>query len=72
MDALDGLEGVEEINDQGNHQEVRWQGDPQALLETLMSRTRISLFEVARPSLHDIFVRIAAPENTPEVASHAS
>ena len=72
MDALDGLEGIEEINDQGNAQEVRWRGDPQALLEALMSRTRISLFEVARPSLHDIFVRIAAPENTPEVASHAS
>jgi ABC-2 type transport system ATP-binding protein len=72
MNALDGLEGIEEINDQGNAQEVRWRGDPQALLETLRSRTRISHFEVARPSLHDIFVRIAAPENTPEVASHAS
>jgi ABC-2 type transport system ATP-binding protein len=72
MNALDGLEGIEEINDQGNAQEVRWRGDPQALLETLMSRTRISHFEVARPSLHDIFVRIAAPENAPEVASLAS
>ena len=72
MNALNGLEGIEEINDQGNAQEVRWRGDPQALLETLMSRTRISHFEVARPSLHDIFVRIAAPENAPEVASLAS
>jgi ABC-2 type transport system ATP-binding protein len=72
MEALDGLEGIEEINDQGNAQEVRWRGDPQTLLEALMSRTRISHFEVARPSLHDIFVRIAAPENKPEVASHAS
>jgi ABC-2 type transport system ATP-binding protein len=72
MNALDGLEGIEEINDQGNAQEVRWRGDPQALLVTLMSRTRISHFEVARPSLHDIFVRIAAPENAPEVASLAS
>ena len=72
LDALEGLEGIEEINDQGNAQEVRWRGDPQALLEALVSRTRISHFEVARPSLHDIFVRIAAPENTPEVTSHAS
>jgi ABC-2 type transport system ATP-binding protein len=72
MDALDGLEGIEEINDQGNAQEVRWRGDSQALLAALMSRTRISQFEVARPSLHDIFVRIATPENKPEVASHAS
>jgi ABC-2 type transport system ATP-binding protein len=72
IDALDGLDGIEEINDQGNAQEVRWRGDPRALLEALMSRTRISHFEVTRPSLHDIFVRIAAPENTTEVASHAS
>ena len=72
MNALEDMEGIEEINDQGNTQEVRWRGDSQALLETLASRTRISLFEVARPSLHDIFVRIAAPESTPEVMSHAS
>ncbi len=73
MEALSGLEDIEEVNDQGNVQEVRWRGDPQALLEALMSRTRISHFEVARPSLHDIFVRIATPaETAPEVASHAS
>jgi len=74
--ALEGLPGIEEVNDQGNFQEVAWHGDPQALLEALMARTRIQHFEVARPSLHDIFVRIAAPEtdnqNGPEVASHAS
>ena len=73
MEALDDLEGIEEINDHGNIQEVRWRGDSQALLEALMSRTRISHFEITRPSLHDIFVRIATPvETTPEVASHAS
>ncbi len=73
MDAFSGLEDIEEINDQGNLQEVKWRGDPQALLEVLMSRTRISHFEVTRPSLHSIFVRIATPaEPAPEVASHAS
>ncbi len=72
IDALHGLDDIEEINDQGNFQQVRWRGDPQALLQALMTRTRISRFEVARPSLHDIFVRIAAPETAPEVASHAS
>jgi ABC-2 type transport system ATP-binding protein len=75
-EALEGLEGIEEVNDQGNLQEVRWRGDPQALLEALMARTRISHFEVTRPSLHDIFVRIAAPETEPQTApealSHAS
>jgi ABC-2 type transport system ATP-binding protein len=78
MDALHGLDGIDEVNDQGNLQEVTWRGDPQALLAVLISRTRINLFEVARPSLHDIFVRIAAPddnasaESAMEVASHAS
>ena len=63
MNALDGLDGIDEINDQGNLQEVTWRGDPQALLAALISRTRITLFEVARPSLHDIFVRIASPDD---------
>jgi len=72
--ALAGLNDIEEINDQGNLQEVKWRGDPQALLEALIARTQVTLFEVARPSLHDIFVRIATPQTQtePEVASHAS
>jgi ABC-2 type transport system ATP-binding protein len=69
-----GLDGIEEINDQGNVQEVRWRGDPQDLLAALLGRTRIFQFEIARPSLHDIFVRIAAPEieTIPESLAHAS
>lgn len=74
MAAFAGLDGIEEINDQGNMQEVRWRGDPQDLLAGLMGRTRILQFEIARPSLHDIFVRIAAPEieTLPESLAHAS
>jgi ABC-2 type transport system ATP-binding protein len=68
IDALEGIPGIEEITDQGNHQEVRWAGDPQRLLETLMARTRITHFEVTRPSLHDIFVRIASPDLAQEPA----
>jgi ABC-2 type transport system ATP-binding protein len=78
MEALRGLHGIIEINDQGNLQEVTWRGDPQGLLALLLERTQISLFEVARPSLHDIFVRIASPETNghtdrvPEIASRAT
>jgi ABC-2 type transport system ATP-binding protein len=62
MAALEGLGGIVEVIDQGNLQEVRWQGDPQDLLPKLAARTRIYQFEIARPSLHDIFVRIAGPD----------
>jgi ABC-type uncharacterized transport system ATPase subunit len=36
--------------------------DPQAVLVELARRTRVERFELTRPSLHDIFVRIARPE----------
>ncbi|WP_165219720.1 ABC transporter ATP-binding protein [Aquisphaera insulae] len=61
-EALDGIRGVSEVNDNGNSQEVRYSGDSQDLLAALMGRTRIRQFEIARPSLHDIFVRIADPD----------
>jgi hypothetical protein len=42
------------------------------LLASLTSRTRVDLFEITRPSLHDVFVRIAGPEaSTAEVATTA-
>jgi ABC-2 type transport system ATP-binding protein len=58
---LRGLPGVEAVDDSGNLHEVRLapQGDPQRLLAELIQRTRVQSFEVSRPSLHDIFVRIA-------------
>ncbi len=73
MAALEGLDGVVEINDMGNIQEVRWRGDPQSLIPALAARTRIYQFEITRPSLHDIFVRIAAPDQDPilKKTSHA-
>jgi ABC-2 type transport system ATP-binding protein len=60
--ALGGLEEVESVNDHGNLQEVRVNGDPQAFLQRLVTRTAVRHFEIARPSLHDIFVRIARPD----------
>jgi ABC-2 type transport system ATP-binding protein len=61
-DALCGLSGVRTVNDYGQLQEVRIEGDPQRFLQQLAARTAVYHFEIARPSLHDIFVRIATPD----------
>jgi ABC-2 type transport system ATP-binding protein len=59
--ALAGMPEVESLNDFGQLQEVRLKGDPQAFLSRLAARTAVYHFEVTRPSLQDIFVRIAKP-----------
>ena len=59
--ALAGMPDVESVNDFGQLQEVRLKGDPQAFLSRLAARTAVYHFEVTRPSLQDIFVRIAKP-----------
>jgi len=59
--ALSEMAGVQAVNDYGQLQEVRVAGDPQAFLKALASRTAVHQFEITRPSLHDIFVRIARP-----------
>ncbi len=69
VDPLKGLEGVTHVRDRGRYQEVRYAGDPQELLRALVAKTEVRLFEVTRPSLHDIFIRIARPE-TGEAADH--
>jgi ABC-2 type transport system ATP-binding protein len=53
------LPGVESVNDHGRLQEVRLTADPQQFLARLTSETTVHHFEVTRPSLHDIFIRIA-------------
>jgi ABC-2 type transport system ATP-binding protein len=60
--SLAGMPEVESVNDFGQLQEVRLKGDPQGFLSRLAQRTQVYHFEVTRPSLHDIFVRIAAPQ----------
>jgi ABC-2 type transport system ATP-binding protein len=62
--ALAGLAGAESVNDYGQMQEVRVSGDPQRFLQQLATRTSVQHFEITRPSLHDIFVRIARPDGT--------
>jgi len=59
--ALSGLAGVDAVNDYGQLQEVRLSCDAQAFLQQLAARTPVHHFEITRPSLHDIFVRIARP-----------
>lgn len=72
-DILDSLPGVQTVNDFGQLQEVRLSGDPQVFLSSLVARVRVRHFEVTRPSLHDIFVRIAKPTagELAEGATHA-
>ena len=62
--ALKGVAGIEKVNDFGKLQEVRVASgfDPQKILAELLKKTRITLFELTKPSLNDIFIRIAAPE----------
>jgi ABC-2 type transport system ATP-binding protein len=62
--GLAGLPGVEDVTDFGKLQELRLRPgtDPQAVLAALMARGRVRHFELARPSLQEIFVRIARPE----------
>ena len=60
--ALAGMPDVESVNDFGQIQEVRLKGDPQGFLTRLAERATVYHFEVTRPSLQDIFVRIARPD----------
>ena len=60
--ALAGIPDVESVNDFGQIQEVRLKGDPQGFLARLAERATVYHFEVTRPSLQDIFVRIARPD----------
>ena len=59
--ALAGIPDIEAVNDHGNYQDVRLKGDPQAFLQRLVQKTGVQQFEITKPSLHDIFVRIARP-----------
>jgi len=66
--ALDGLAGINAISDHGNLQELRLACSPQEFLQKLAAATTVYQFEIARPSLHDIFVRIARPDKEPSRA----
>ncbi len=65
---LHKLPGVEKVNDYGQLQELRIapDTDPQQILRDIMTRTEVLRFDVVKPSLHDIFIRIAGPESKEE------
>jgi len=66
------LPGVERVRDLGQVQELRLTrgADPQEVLRALVAQARVTGFSLVRPSLHDIFLRIAGP--AAEEANHAS
>jgi ABC-2 type transport system ATP-binding protein len=61
---LQGLPGVTHVEDHGRYQELRLASaaDPHAILQRLGSQGALHHFEVAKPSLQDIFMRIAGDE----------
>jgi len=77
--SLADLAGVVNVTDFGRCQDLRMARgtDPQQLLVRLMERGQVRRFEIMQPTLHDIFVRIAAPdmsingETVTEDARHA-
>lgn len=62
--VLEGISDIEKITDFGKIQELRMRrgADPQQILSEILLKTRITKFELASPSLNDIFIRIARPE----------
>jgi ABC-2 type transport system ATP-binding protein len=67
---FDRLPGVAHVTDFGRLKELRLEPgtDAQTVLTRLMAHGQIRHFELTRPSLQDIFVRIARPQ---EEVSHA-
>ncbi|CAN5161886.1 ATP-binding cassette domain-containing protein [soil metagenome] len=57
------IPGVDHVTDFGRMQELRLKAgtNPQVVLGQLMERGQVRHFELTRPSLQDIFVRIARP-----------
>ena len=58
----DNIPGVTALRDHGSYFEIQTTNDPQMILQTVAKLGQIELFEIVRPSLHDIFIRIASPE----------
>ncbi len=53
------LPGVSSVRDHGRCQELRFHGDAGKILKELSGLGDVEHFEIVRPSLHDIFLRLA-------------
>ncbi len=60
--ALQGIVAPQDIRDFGEYQDVNTSLEPNELLGALLERTSVRHFEIVRPSLHDIFIKIAKPQ----------
>ena len=62
--VLQDLEGVEKVTDFGKLKELRIQPDydHHKIVSAIMAKARVNSFELAKPTLYDIFLRIAGPE----------
>ena len=67
--GLEHIHGVENVHDFGQTQELRISPDidPQDILKELMKTNILLSFELMKPSLHDIFVRIASAKEVNHV-----
>jgi len=67
--GLDRITGVDKVHDFGQSQELRVspQTNPQDILKELMKENTLLSFELMKPSLHDIFVRIAGAKEVDHV-----
>ncbi len=64
-EACQTLPGVASCRSQGVYQELQLadQTDPQALLKMILENHAVRHFEIVRPRLRDIFLRLAGPES---------
>ncbi|MDG2470380.1 MAG: ATP-binding cassette domain-containing protein [Pirellulaceae bacterium] len=60
------IDGIENLTQTRNSFEFKLENieEKQRILQQLAARVSLDQFEVIRPTLHEIFVRIARPENT--------
>jgi ABC-2 type transport system ATP-binding protein len=63
IDELESMPEVDRVMDMGAYQELQCSGDPQRLLQNLVTRGSVQHFEISDPSLHDIFIRIAGADS---------